>query len=211
MNTEMKTWTNILSDGGRFLILPAEHPDHQRCGDIPSSVPGLEEVPVNTLHYPRMTWYDDADLTEAERQILALGAVPLILIGFSKSGPGALRLALLRPERVAGLVLFDFPTPSLTPAMNDLCPHEHSNSDNATRIVAALKIRLSPSCQILIISGNTFAAETSAFASLLVRHDVPNHFRARPAAAHRWDSGWLEEIAGLRNTTLPETESGRCE
>lgn len=197
----MKTWTNIPPDGGRFLILPAEHPDHQRCGDMPSSVPGFEKVPVHTLRYSRMTWYDDADLAEAERQILELDAVPLILIGFSKSGPGALRLALLRPERVAGLVLFDFPTPSLTPAMNHLCPHEHSNSDSATCIVAALKNRLSPSCQILIITGNTFAAETSAFASVLVRHDVPHHFRARSGATHRWDSGWLEEISDLRNTS----------
>jgi pimeloyl-ACP methyl ester carboxylesterase len=179
------------------IFLPVENPPDPvnasaLCGDVP--------VEARALRYQRMVWYDRADVDSAVAQIAALGVDSVILAGFSKSGPGAIQVALRIPEIVRGLLIFD--APFAMPALGGNDPA----SARAESLARAMHDALHPSTRIVLIGGEHFHEEMRGFGGLLTREAVPHDFIDQPGRAHRWDSGWVRE--GLKDILNEENWGG---
>lgn len=184
------------------VILPALPPGDTSCGVHPSALPLNVPVIFHTIHFPRMVWYVDHEQIETVRQINGLtGVDQVILVGFSKSAPGALRVALRIPERIAGIVLFDSPLPNLTRELSDQWP----NLRELPAIVAvarAMRATLRKKTRIVLVAGTAFAKETSMLSLAMRAENVAHSFLDLSQLAHRWDSGWMEVAVPLCFDTL---------
>ena len=167
------------------IFLSAETPpdpvdSSARCSDVP--------IEGHTLTFPRIVWYDAADVDSAVRQIAVNNVAPVVLAGFSKSGLGAIRVALRIPELVRGLLIFDAPL-NIPPLEKCLRPA----FTEAQMLVRAMHETLHPSTRIVLIGGKEFHKEMRLFSGFLTREAVAHNFIDKPAREHRWESGWVKE------------------
>jgi hypothetical protein len=127
-----------------------------------------------------------------------------LLVGFSKSGYGALDLLLKHPSVFSAAAAFDFPadmSPDLNPAIVAPYGTEENFQDNyelTTGFIDNLKAPFTTQDRILISEGPAFQSQVADFDSLLSSQGVMHTLLNETNDAHSWSSGWLSgAIAGL--------------
>jgi len=183
-----------------IVFLPATAPDNFQYGTMPVAVPG---VPANRLHhvrFPRQVWYNRQVRAAAIAQIKALNVGPVVLVGFSKSGNGALGIALDQPDLVSGLLIFDAPV-----CHSELPPWETVDfytpatwrPDLPANRISELKCWFNGPRRLVLVSGANFSDDMTAFAALLGGALPQLRFIVNPTRAHHWNSGWVEDFLPL--------------
>lgn len=180
------------------VYLPASAPRVTRYGHPSLETLWADGVLQHVVPFDRQVWYNAA----IRRQVLAwldsLEEGPLVLVGFSKSGLGAMNLALepsLR-KRLRGVVIFDAPVSTMT-----LPPWETADfyTDDLAWQADLPLLRVNEyarvfddACRLVMISGEYFAPQMRELADALAAAGVVHDFLDQPTMAHHWQSGWLE-------------------
>lgn len=181
------------------VVLPATAPDEVGFGRMPQRLPSPWRC--RQVHFDRQVWYNAAIRAETLRQIRAWGLTRCLLVGFSKSGLGALLLALEAPDLVAGVVVFDAPlaAPRPRPGWGADAFYEDPASwqadlplNRCPDLAAAIRAGL----RVALLNGALYAADHAACSGALAKAGTPVLRPQPPAADHRWDAGWI--IAGLK-------------
>ena len=120
----------------------------------------------------------------------------IILVGFSKSGLGALNLAPMLKDRLAGVVIFDTPTSMALRAGWGIEPFypddEHWQADLPANRIKTYASVFGEDCPLVLITGSAFHEQMSTFSDNLNQAGVTHQYIHRPAMKHNWQTGWLE-------------------
>ena len=176
------------------IYLPASAPSNTRYGLVPRQ-PAVEGHTCLSVWFEDEVWYNKDVRAETRRQIEQVPGEGHILVGFSKSGSGALNIALDDPARYKAVVIFDSPLtyqelpPWNTAAFYDQEAWEEDLPVNRIDDIAAL----AETVRIIHIGGRAFCEDHSAFDQMLIDRQIPALFASRPHLAHHWDSGWVAE------------------
>jgi hypothetical protein len=169
--------------------------------------------------FPTFSWYADnpTDPTMDYETFLAdilpqwvdshfstTGTEKNLLVGFSKSGYGALDLEFKHPSVFSAVAAFDFPgdMTSYTDYGADqnygTQANFQENYELSQSFINALKAPFTAEDRILISEGPVFQSQVADFDSLLTSQGVMHTLLNQTEDAHTWSSGWLPSaIAGL--------------
>ncbi len=197
-----------------LFILPVERGEENRYGD------GLQTIAALGLHkrfdwivvaptFAQLPWYCDhptsAHIRQESHMIEAV--VPAmdqlypshrpvrLLLGFSKSGWGAVSLMLRQPELFHAAAVWDAPLMIAAPNRYGMAAifGTQANFDRYS-----LPQRLQESAGVLrrtkrlaIFGYNGFRADMSEFHQWLVELQIPHDFADGPKQQHHWDGGWV--------------------
>jgi hypothetical protein len=127
-----------------------------------------------------------------------------LLIGFSKSGYGALDLLLKHPDTFDAAAAFDFPANMTTyddygaSADYGAQVNFQSNYQLTGAFIDNLKAPFARQTRILISEGPVFESQVADFDALLIARGVAHTLLAQRNYPHSWSSGWLPDaVAGL--------------
>jgi pimeloyl-ACP methyl ester carboxylesterase len=144
------------------------------------------------------TWVDSNFATTDDEKNL--------LIGFSKSGYGALDLLLKHPDVFDAAAAFDFPgdmsaynefgSSSANDYGTDANFQDNYRMDQA--FLDMWKAPFTTQDRILISEGPVFATQVADFDTLLTSNGIGHTLLMQPSDAHTWYGGWLAaDVAGL--------------
>ena len=130
-----------------------------------------------------------------------------LLIGFSKSGIGALDLELKHPSVFSAAAAFDFPADMSSyneygsSSANDYGTQANfqNNYQLSASFIDALKAPFTTEDRILISEGPVFGTQVADFDALLSSQGVMHTLSTTETNdAHNWSGGWLSSaVAGL--------------
>jgi hypothetical protein len=180
------------------IYLPASAPDNHNFGKVPDA-PAVPGNAILAVRFEKEVWYNKAWRAKTLEQIRPSLAEINLLIGFSKSGLGALNIAIDNPGMFHSVIIFDAPLmhqelPSWNTA--EFYSQETWAEDLPQNRLSGLK-ELSDRAAIIHISGDNFAEDHQALHELLTAHDIRASFLARPQLLHSWESGWVQEALSL--------------
>ncbi|NKB68888.1 MAG: hypothetical protein GKR89_17620 [Candidatus Latescibacteria bacterium] len=175
------------------VLLPATAPDNPRYGQAPEVVDGVEGIEVHRVQFPIQVWYNAEVRRQTWVQIGAFTREPVVLVGFSKSGSGALGLALDRPELVRSVLVFDAPVDRW-----DLPPWDTEDFYDQARWEADLPMaqmgrvcRVFNQRRLVHVGGASFSEDHRVFAQALSQGGADHVWIEDEERVHHWDSGWL--------------------
>lgn len=203
-------------------VLPVEPGIGGRYGD------GLTEMQEHDLHhrhgftvispsFAQMPWYIDhpTDTTRQQESHIMRVLLPLVdaalgrevggrggrlVLGFSKSGWGAVSLLLRHPEAFDAAALWDAPLMAQQPVRGwDIEPLLAGPEDFARHALPARLRehgqRLNPRPRLVLLGGGHHAAHMAEAHALLTTLPVAHRWIGPVDAAHTWHSGWVEPAA----------------
>ncbi len=183
-----------------LVFLPATEKSDETYGQAPHMVRGFPEAAVHEIKYPQLVWYNQNVRSQAVAQIQALEIGPVVLFGFSKSGPGAWNIARSIPELVAATIIFDAPMVLQELPMWGAEKFYEDDAawrkDSPVNSIAEFRTAMPDTHRLILISGEGWHEEMVQMSETLSREGCPHTFLSRPDLRHHWDSGWIEE--GLR-------------
>ena len=214
-----------LEHGKRYpvvYVLPVEARSENRYGD------GLMEVKQRNLHnkhrvifvaptFSHLPWYADHPTDPEIRQetYFLKVVVPFVeerypvqkepdgrfLLGFSKSGWGALSLLLRHPEVFGRAVAWDAPLMKDKPDQFGMegifgTPENFENYQ-ITKLIQQRAAELRHSKRVILLGYGNFRQQHQQAHALLQKLDIPHVYRDDPERKHDWHSGWVEEAVGL--------------
>lgn len=186
--------------GRAVIALPATDPRDATYGFTPAQ-PLDRDWRVLPVSFDRVVWYPPAVRTRTLHPLLPLLARETILIGFSKSGLGALNLALDHPGLFRWVTIFDAPLMRPERPPWDDCQAFYDQAswarDQPAHRLPALKELTESGTRLLHLSGSGFHDEHVAFQDLLEREGIPATFLPAPDRPHHWDSGWREAARAI--------------
>lgn len=173
------------------IILPATEPSDGTFGSVAAE--GLAPEDYHAVPFERLVWYNQAIRSDAFAKLSAAGLKPTghQLIGFSKSGLGALLMALEQPDWFSDCVVFDAPVclaerPNWQTA--EFFTDETWRADLPWAHVAAI-------AQLPItfhfITGESFADQMRRFFEAFQAHGGRGSLADR-VLPHHWNAGWLQ-------------------
>lgn len=194
----------------QILFLPATAPGDTRYGCDQEEWPLIQSrfggVSCTSIRFDTMVWYNRQVRNEGyTKMVNACGGDlrDLIVVGFSKSGCGAINFALDYPNTFKAVVVFD------APLVNEDI-HRFHNLDKFYPSTQALqedvplrRIRNGQTfgkTSIVLIHGEEYSDEMNSFFAEL--KDKGGHARVLSDIAypHSWNSGWvvpaLENVLG---------------
>jgi 20S proteasome alpha/beta subunit len=168
--------------------------------------------------FPIDSWYADnpndttidyetftADILTAwvDSHFATSGTENNLLLGYSKSGYGAVDLALKHPDVFDAVAAFDFPA--------DISAYDGSPSGAygtdanfqanyrlTGTFIDTWKAPYTTQDHILISEGSVFANQVADFDALLTSHGVEHTLLSQTSDSHIWSGGWLSDtVAGL--------------
>ena len=179
------------------VFLPATEPGDATYGIPPTALPAWPSLRIHQLLFDRQVWYNAAVRASALRQIDTLGAGPLVLVGFSKSGLGAWNLAPSLAGRVMATVIFDAPVARLRLPPWKTGDFYQGDADWQADLpilhIDCFKAGLPPSHRLLLMAGAHFHDEMVALSRALDDKAVAHTFCPAPLRPHHWQSGWIDE------------------
>jgi 20S proteasome alpha/beta subunit len=134
------------------------------------------------------------------------GAEQNLLIGFSKSGYGAMDLLFKNPTVFNAAAAWDFPADMTsydqfgTSSSNDYgtAANFQDNYQLTSSFIDALKAPFTTADRIWISGYQVFQTDIAAFDALLTSEGVSHTLAPQTYAAHDWSGGWLSgAVAGL--------------
>lgn len=178
-----------------LILLPATEPDDDTYGFTPGGMPGWR---LHIIDFPRMVWYNAEVRRDAAARVTALDVTDAVLVGFSKSGLGALNMtaelsATDLGSAVTATVVFDAPVchqASRWPNEAFYDPQTWA-ADLPLNCVDRFVREIPGAHQLVLHSGASFHDDMQSYAHELERRRCPHTFIADPRRAHHWDSGWL--------------------
>lgn len=221
-----------LERGKRYAVLyvlPVEAGEGSRYGD------GLAEITRHDLHnkhrlicvaptFSHLPWYADHPTDPRIRQESYLLGVVLpfvertyaaqtdrkgrLLLGFSKSGWGALSLLLRHPDTFGRAAAWDAPLVEDRPARFGMGPifgtQESFEQYRITNLFKerAAELRAKPPRLVLTGYGN-FRDQQQAAHRQMTALEIPHVWRDGPRRKHDWHSGWVAEAVGLLTSAWP--------
>lgn len=184
-----------------LVLLPATDPDDRTYGIMPERIEGYPGVSIRQVRFPAMVWYNKTVRDQAIEQINSLRLLPVVLVGFSKSGLGAWNIARAIPEDVEATIIFDAPVASEELLRWDAAAYYANQetwlADLPIRNVPDFKAALPARHRLVLISGEGFHGEMSALSCALTETGVEHAFLSRPYLRHHWNSGWIEEALNI--------------
>jgi hypothetical protein len=133
------------------------------------------------------------------------GAEKNLLIGFSKSGYGALDLLFKHPSVFDAVAAWDFPGDMAAYDQYGSSYEDYGTDTNfqtnyrmTGTFIDAWKAPFTTADRVLISEGSVFATEVADFNALLTAHSVLHTLLTQTNDAHTWSGGWLSNaVAGL--------------
>jgi Putative esterase len=138
------------------------------------------------------------------------------LIGFSKSGYGAIGLLFKHPSVFDAAAAFDFPTDmasyddfGFSSARNYGTEANFQNNYRLTHaFIDAWKAPFTTSERIWISEGSSYRPQVANFSALLASHGVFHTLSIQTHDAHTWFGGWLSDVVsglfGLRHGSVED-------
>ncbi len=211
--------------GTRFpviYVLPVEAGRETRYGD------GLVEMQKHELadkhraifvapSFSHLPWYADhpTDLTIRQESYFLKVVVPLVeanypaiaepsarlLLGFSKSGWGALVLLARHPDTFGSAAAWDAPLmmdrPGLYRSGEIFGTPENFERYHLARLMRERAPALGQNHRIILLGYGSFRQPHQQFHALLEALQVPHEYRDGPERTHDWHSGWCSEAVEL--------------
>jgi hypothetical protein len=216
----------------RFLfLLPVEAGEGSDFGDPIEVVRKLDlhnrhRLVVVSPTFSDIPWYVDhpTDLKVRQTSYLIRGVLPavrelfptpsahVLLLGFSKSGWGALSLLARYPREFDAAAVWDTPfnlTALSYPGMKEVfaTPEYLARQALPDRLRGAAR-QLRRGKRIAILGYENFLEQQQQIHKLLNELEIPHDYVEGPSRRHRWDSGWVEQaVERLADMTPPVEES----
>jgi S-formylglutathione hydrolase FrmB len=203
-------------------VLPVERGRECRYGD------GLEEIRRRDLAnrfdaifvaptFSHLPWYADHPTDPAIRQETHLLEVVLplvekhypadaapagrLLLGFSKSGYGAVALLLRHPDVFGKAAAWDAPLMMERPdryGMNEIFgSQENFERYEISRLLEKSGPDLGAEPRLILLSYGNFREHHQQAHELMTRLGIAHQYRDGPQRKHDWHSGWVEEAVEL--------------
>lgn len=183
-----------------LVFLPATDSSDDTHGQPPDRVADFPEASCYTVKYPELVWYNANIRSQAIAQIQSRDRRPIVLVGFSKSGPGAWNIARAIPELVSATIIFDAPmTREELPmwgAEQFYKGDKDWQKDLPINSISEFQDAMSDTHRLVLISAEGWHSEMAQMSKALSLAGCRHSFIARPDMKHHWNSGWIEE--GLR-------------
>jgi hypothetical protein len=199
-----------------LYVLPVEPGEGAAFGDglaevLRLGLPDRYRMLVVAPSFSSMPWYADhpTDAARRDESYLLREVVPLVeeqvplraprrlLVGFSKSGFGAVSLLLRHPDVWEAAATWDAPLMEHSPdrfamagAFGDQAGYEPYH---IARLVAERASDLRGPARLGLAGYGNFRDEMTAAHALLERLGIAHEYRDGPERAHDWHSGWLAE------------------
>jgi len=202
-----------------LYVLPVEAGDGNRYGD------GLAEVRKAGLHnryglicveptFSALPWYADhpTDPNCRQESYFIKDVLPFVqrtfnvpddpnsrlLVGFSKSGWGALSLLLRHPDTFARAAAWDAPLAEATPKKYGMkgifATQENFEKYRITALLTAAAGAFTGRPARLGLHGyGGFRKQHQGVHELMTKLKIPHEYRDGPARKHKWSSGWLPD------------------
>jgi hypothetical protein len=141
-----------------------------------------------------------------DSHLATTGTEKNLLIGYSKSGYGAVDLEFKHPSVFDAVAAWDFVADMSSydergPSSTSGYGTETNFQDNyrmTGAFIDSLKAPFTTKDRIWISEGPTFQTQVADFDALLTSHGVLHSLSAHPYHSHSWSAGWLSDaIAGL--------------
>ena len=213
-----------------MFVLPVEAGREQNYGD------GMAEVRRHNLHnihrlicvqptFSHLPWYGDHPTEPTIRQesylleavlpfvrreyAIADGAENCLLLGFSKSGWGAVSLLVRRPDLFGRVAAWDAPLMETAPTkygMQTVYPSPESfNGYRLDTALARNADKLAGPARIGLFAYGNFRAQHAAAHEHLTKLGIAHEHRDGPRREHTWSSGWVPEaVEFLARTPQPK-------
>jgi len=186
------------------IYLPASDPDNFGYGRVPS-VPAIDGNSIFRVVFPKEVWYNREWRSRTVDQLkpALCKNKANILVGFSKSGLGALNIAIENPSLFHSVIIFDAPlTHRILPPWNTSPFYSQSEWENDLPENRLEEVRkLSLNTKIIHVGGASFPQDHVEFDRMLEEHGIERHFQPRPTLAHSWESGWVREAVEMAATS----------
>ena len=199
-----------------LFVLPVEAGEGKQWGD---PLTQIRELDLHNKHglivvmptFSALPWYADHPTDPALRQerYMARAVVPAIeklyepeqpqrlLVGFSKSGFGALSLLLRYPDMFTAAAAWDAPLMKESPDNYGMGPifgtQENFDRYRLDRQVREKSRIFSRQSRIALLGYDHFREDMQRAHNLLEQLGIPHEWRDGPHREHHWESGWLQE------------------
>jgi S-formylglutathione hydrolase FrmB len=176
------------------IYLAATHPDEARYGFMPKK-PCCPDSDILKIQFPYEVWYNEEWRDTTMKIIRPELRAKNILIGFSKSGIGALNIAIDNPDTFHSVVIFDAPLMHQDSSdfnLKKFYSQETWESDQPSNKIEKIKL-LAQNTEIIHISGGGFSEQHKLFQKMLEANEIPQKFIHMPEIKHHWDSGWVQK------------------
>jgi hypothetical protein len=126
-----------------------------------------------------------------------------LLVGFSKSGWGAVSLLLRDPEFFGAACAWDAPLMMTEKELKwGSAKHFGTPEAAAPHVPSTLVKKMAADFakgppRLTIVGHDLYARDTKAFHELLDAQGIPHRYNNELKAKHRWDSGWLPKAIDL--------------
>jgi pimeloyl-ACP methyl ester carboxylesterase len=176
------------------IFLPATSPSDPTYGQAPDRLTGTSSFRVR---FERQVWYNAEHRRAAIAQITRENPPrPWVLVGFSKSGLGAINLAIEHTSLFAAVIVFDAPL-----AMRGSPPWDSGAFYGQPEWEADLPINRLPEIRQMLrltrlrhVAGASFCDHHERFHTELAERSPAYEFVSQPGLAHHWASGWVEQF-----------------
>jgi Putative esterase len=153
-----------------------------------------------------------------DSHLATTGTEKNLLIGFSKSGNGAVALEFKHPSVFAAVAAWDFVADmssydEYSPSSSNNYGTETNFQDNyrlTGAFIDSWKAPFTTEDRIWISEGPAYQAQVAHFDALLTSHAVLHSHSVQMADSHTWPAGWLSDaVAGLYGLEKHVAESTR--
>ncbi len=176
------------------IYLPASAPDNLTYG-TPPRTPYCPEHGLFNVFFEKEVWYSKEYRQKTLAQIEPELKKNTILIGFSKSGLGALAIAMDNPTLFYAVIIFDAPLMHIQqPPWNtsSFFTQPTWEKDLPQNRLEDLE-KVSRHTTIMHIGGRNFIDDHEKFYAFTQEHGIQTHFLPRRSFPHHWESGWLSQ------------------
>lgn len=163
---------------------------------------GMDVAAVTFSHLP---WYADhpANAKIAQESFLLDDVLPrlrgeILLVGFSKSGFGALSMLLRHPERFRAAAVFDAPLLMAEPGKYGSGEIYGTKKNFEGYAIGGLLERRAATMagsgeRVALLGYDNFRADMAGAHDLMERLGIRHRYENSVRRAHHWGSGWMEE------------------
>lgn len=228
---ELRVWPPRVLEPGRkyavLYVLPTEPGLGGQQGDALRAMRGHRvheerDWIIVMPSFARAVWMGDhpTDPTMRNESFFMQAVVPAVderyptdgarrlLLGFGRSGYGAVSLLLRHPDKFAAAAAWDAPLMEQTPANHGMAAvygsQEHFERYQVSRLLegGAASLVNGPR-RIALLGYDSFRGQMQAAHQLLDRLNVPHIYADGPPRRHHWDGGWVPEAIGALGEMAP--------